>query len=65
MSEKARLELAEIVRALRKSKGWSEQELATRAGIGRSSLRNIESGTGNPTLYTLDLLGAALGVELY
>lgn len=65
VSEKSRLELAEIVKALRKHKGWSEQELATRAGIGRSSLRDIESGQGNPTLSTLDKLGTALGVELY
>lgn len=65
MSEKSRLELAAIVKALRKSKGWSEQELSARAGIGRSSLRDIEGGTGNPTLATLDKLGSALGVELY
>ena len=65
MSEKARLNIAAICKALRKQNKWSEQELADKAGVGRSAIRDIEHATGNPTLDTLDKVGNALGVDLY
>ena len=39
-------------------------ELAKRAGIAKSTLSQLESGTGNPSLETLWALGTALGVPL-
>jgi transcriptional regulator with XRE-family HTH domain len=39
-------------------------ELARRAGIAKSTLSQLESGTGNPSLETLWALGTALGVPL-
>ena len=65
MSEKARLDIAAICKAIRKQNGWSETELAERAGVGRTAIREIESASGNPTLGTLDKVGGALGVDLY
>jgi transcriptional regulator with XRE-family HTH domain len=44
--------------------GVSLTELAKRAGIAKSTLSQLESGTGNPSLETLWALGTALGVPL-
>jgi transcriptional regulator with XRE-family HTH domain len=39
-------------------------ELAKRAGIAKSTLSQLENGSGNPSLETLWALGTALGVPL-
>jgi len=44
--------------------GLTLTELARRAGIAKSTLSQLESGTGNPSLETLWALGLALGVPL-
>jgi len=44
--------------------GVSLTELARRAGIAKSTLSQLENGTGNPSLETLWALGTALGVPL-
>lgn len=57
--------LAAISRALRRERervGLSLTELARRAGIAKSTLSQLESGTGNPSVETLWALGVALGV---
>ena len=65
MSEKSRQNIGLIVRTFRKQQGLTEEQLATKAGVSRQVLRNVESGKANVTLSTLDKLGEALGVELY
>lgn len=57
--------LATIAAALRRERervGISLTELARRAGVAESTLSQLESGTGNPSMETLWALGAALGV---
>jgi len=60
--------LAEVVskrvRSLRERMGWSQSELARRAGIGVSTLSDIESGRSAPRLETVVALANALGVPL-
>jgi Zn-dependent peptidase ImmA (M78 family)/transcriptional regulator with XRE-family HTH domain len=60
--------LAEVVskrvRSLRERKGWSLSELARRAGIGVSTLSEIEAGQSAPRLDTLGALAHALGAPL-
>lgn len=51
------------VRAQRTALGWSQEKLAEVAGIHRVTVVNIESGESVPTLDTLRLLAAALGVQ--
>src|SRR5882724_9739188 len=64
-SEKAPLELiAASIRRERTRAGLSLTELARRAGIAKSTLSQLESGAGNPSLETLWALGTALGVPL-
>ncbi|GAA3717513.1 helix-turn-helix domain-containing protein [Gordonia hankookensis] len=52
------------IAALRADRGLSLSELARRAGIGKGSLSEIESGQRNPTLDTLYAVAGPLGVPL-
>jgi transcriptional regulator with XRE-family HTH domain len=57
--------LAVIAAALRRERdraGISQTELARRAGLAKSTLSQLEAGTGNPSIETLWALGVALGV---
>lgn len=57
--------LAAIAAALRRERervGLSLTEVARRAGIAKSTLSQLESGNGNPSVETLWALGVALGV---
>jgi transcriptional regulator with XRE-family HTH domain len=57
--------LATIASALRRERGRvgiSLTELARRAGVAKSTLSQLESGAGNPSVETLWSLAVALGV---
>lgn len=54
--------IAAAVRRERERAGLSLTELARRAGLAKSTLSQLESGTGNPSVETLWALGTALGV---
>lgn len=61
----ARPPLGRIAVALRRERaraGLSLSELAKRARIAKSTLSQLESATGNPSVETLWALGVALGV---
>jgi transcriptional regulator with XRE-family HTH domain len=54
-----------IAAALRRERlraGLSLSEVARRAGLAKSTLSQLEAGTGNPSIETLWALGAALDV---
>src|SRR5258705_5722145 len=62
-SGKAPLEvIAASLRRERRRTGLSLTEVARRAGIAKSTLSQLESGSGNPSVETLWALGVALGV---
>jgi transcriptional regulator with XRE-family HTH domain len=42
----------------------TQEVLAELSGVGLRTLKQFESGKGNPTLETLNKLGDALGLEL-
>ncbi|MGP3972636.1 helix-turn-helix domain-containing protein [Streptomyces sp. 8N114] len=54
--------IAAAIRAERTGAGLSLTELAKRAGIAKSTLSQLEAGTGNPSVETLWALGVALDV---
>src|SRR6266853_6574259 len=56
--------IAASIRRERDRAGRSLTELARRAGIAKSTLSQLESGAGNPSVETLWGLGTALGVPL-
>jgi transcriptional regulator with XRE-family HTH domain len=51
------------VRTLRLDQGWSQEELAERAGLHRNYVGGIERGERNCALRTIYALAASLGVE--
>jgi transcriptional regulator with XRE-family HTH domain len=54
--------IAASIRGERERAGLSMAELARRAGIGKSTLSQLEAGLGNPSAETLWALAVALGV---
>jgi HTH-type transcriptional regulator / antitoxin HipB len=61
---KLRYELAEAVRTRREELGWSQRQLAERAGMSQPGIARFEAGGTNPTLPLLERLAAALGLTL-
>ena len=56
--------LAERVKYLRRSKRWSQEQLAERASIQRSYLADLERGHRNPSVRTLVKVANAIGVPI-
>jgi DNA-binding XRE family transcriptional regulator len=48
----------------REKKGMTQQELAHKAQVNRSTLSNVETGLRNATIGTLDKLAAAMDLKL-
>ncbi|MDQ3507207.1 MAG: helix-turn-helix domain-containing protein [Actinomycetota bacterium] len=60
--EKDCLDFGKAVRGHRKRAGYSQEELAGRAGIHRTYIGGIERGERNPTLVMIHRLAIALDV---
>jgi len=56
--------LAENLRAYRKTKGLSQEELADMCGLHRTYVGSVERGERNATLSTLETLASALGISV-
>ncbi len=52
------------MKRLREVRGWSQEELADRAGIHRTYVSGVERGVRNPTGTVLEKLAIALGATL-
>jgi ribosome-binding protein aMBF1 (putative translation factor) len=57
-------ELGAEVRALREQRGWSQTELARRAGMTQSAMARFEAGGTVPTLPVLERVAQALDMRL-
>jgi DNA-binding XRE family transcriptional regulator len=55
--------LGEQVEMRRKTKGLTAAQLAEQAGVGRSTVTNIEAAIGSPSLDTVAAIAKALGVK--
>ena len=49
---------------LRKMRGWSQQEMANRAGLQRTHVGRIETGRYAVTLETLQAIAEAIGMTV-
>jgi len=56
--------LAETIRARREELGWSQRQLAERAGMTQPGIARFEAGGTTPTLPLLERLAGALGLTL-
>ena len=62
--ERLRFELAEAVRSRREELGWSQRQLAERAGMTQPGVARFEAGGTTPTIPVLERLAGALGLQL-
>ncbi|WP_312527761.1 helix-turn-helix transcriptional regulator [Paracoccus sp. (in: a-proteobacteria)] len=64
MTPRSIAEIGQILRRLRRSKGITQAELGSLAGIRAHHISNIENGVTNPSAATLLALLAALDMDL-
>ncbi len=60
--------VGDVVRKLREDRGWTQQQLATKAGIGRPAVVKVEQDDGGQRKGNLGKVAKALGYnepELY
>jgi transcriptional regulator with XRE-family HTH domain len=57
-------ELIKMIKERRVSLQVTQETLAQLSGVGLRTVKQFESGKGNPTLITLQKLGDALGLEI-
>lgn len=60
--EDVRARVARNIKALRKQKGLSQEELGGKAGLHRNYIGYLERCTKDPTVTTIEKLALALGV---
>ena len=53
------------IRSCRQKLGMTQLDLAERCGIYQTYLSRIENGSANPSVFLLNALATALGVELH
>lgn len=58
------LGVGETVAAMRKISRLTQPEFAAHRGISVQALRQIESGTGNPTVETLNKISSIFGLQV-
>lgn len=56
--------IAEHVKALRQARGWSLEELASRSGVSKGMLVQLETARTNPSIGTLCRVAEAFGVDM-
>ena len=57
-------ELIQTIKARRQTMQVTQETLADLSGVGLRTLKQFESGKGNPTLLTLQKLADVLGFEV-
>ena len=62
--DSSKLSVAETVRRMRRITGLTQPEYAKLVGVAPRALIDIERGTANPTLETLNKIGRPFGLEV-
>lgn len=58
------MSLADVIKAAREKKGWSQEDLHAASGVKLNTIRTLEQGNTNPKLQTIGPVADALGVKL-
>ena len=61
---KVLIETGRLIRKHRNAKGWSQEELADRAGVHRTFISSIERGVRNPTVTSLHRVASAMDLTV-
>lgn len=56
--------LQDVMKKRRRTLSLSQQDLAEMAGIGLSTIKDIERGHGNPSMSTVSKILEVLGMEV-
>lgn len=65
MGDEDRKRIGSRILAARMAAGWSQQELAEKAGLKQRQISQMENGKLNMTIDTLGRVAAALGVRTH
>jgi transcriptional regulator with XRE-family HTH domain len=63
-AELAKAELAVAISEARRLCGWTQQDVADRAGVSQAYIAKLESGEANPTIGQLGSIFACLGLRV-
>lgn len=58
------MNIGEHIKDIRTSKGLTQSELSEKSGVAVRTIQRIENGEVTPSIYSLNAIGAALGVNL-
>ena len=58
------MNFGEQLKEIRSSKGFTQNELSEKSGIALRTVQRMERNEGKPSLYSLNAIGEALGVNL-
>ncbi|MEK6423633.1 MAG: helix-turn-helix domain-containing protein [Burkholderia gladioli] len=58
------LTLPEAMKAMRKMTGLTQAEFAAHRGVSRRVIQDIERGTGNPTIASLNSIARLFGLQV-
>ncbi len=64
IEKKAAKSFGRRLRQLRQERGWSQEELSTRADISKNYIGEIERGENNVSIHYIARLAAALSVTM-
>ena len=59
-----KLELGRRIKGLRKSKGWTQKELADLASVGLTTIKEIEWGTRDPSISVIEKIADVFGTHI-
>ncbi|WP_321881756.1 helix-turn-helix domain-containing protein [Paraburkholderia bannensis] len=62
--ERGDMSIAEAMKAMRKMTGLTQAEFAAHRGVSRRVIQDIERGTGNPTVESLNSIGKLFGLQV-
>jgi transcriptional regulator with XRE-family HTH domain len=58
------MDVGAVLVAVREQRGWTQRELALRAGTSRAAVASYETGKASPTVATLNRILAAAGLQI-
>ena len=62
--ERGELTIAEAIKAMREMTGLTQAEFAAHRGVSRRVIQDIERGTGNPTVDSLNSVAKLFGLRV-
>jgi DNA-binding XRE family transcriptional regulator len=62
--ERGDMSIPEAMKAMRRMTGLTQEEFATHRGVSRRVIQDIERGTGNPTVESLNSIAKLFGLQV-